>query len=240
MDHKYNRETSHAEIDHIFQDLFPAHGMGQRPEQVALSHRMLDTMLEGNIALCDAGTGIGKTYAYLVAGIVYSRFRKANGLEARPTLISTSSIALQNAVRDDYLPFLSRFLEDGLLTEPILAVISTGKGHYVYDERLRRRLQAVDLERKNPLAREALLSLRNHLDMDLAEHLSGYDRERVAVPQVCDCGHNSCRYLCYMEVCASDRYQVQICNHNLLLADAHPRQRGQATHPAKIQRPHRG
>lgn len=221
MDHKDNRENVHKEIDHIFQDLFPAHGMGQRPEQVALSHRMLDTMLEGDIALCDAGTGIGKTYAYLVAGIVYSRFRKANGLEARPILISTSSIALQNAVRDDYLPFLSGLLlEDGLLTEPIRAVIRKGKGHYVCDERLRRRLQAVDLERKNPLAREALLSLRDHLDMDLAEHLSGYDRERIAVPQVCDCGHNGCRYLCYMEVCTSDRYQVQICNHNLLLADA--------------------
>ena len=28
---------------------------------------MLNAMLEGGIALCDAGTGIGKTYAYLVA-----------------------------------------------------------------------------------------------------------------------------------------------------------------------------
>lgn len=221
MDHKYDRDKAHKEIDHIFQDLFPAHSMGERPEQAALSHRMLDTMLDGNIALCDAGTGIGKTYAYLVAGMVYSLFRAANGLEVRPIIISTSSIALQNAVCEDYLPFLSRLLlEDGLLTEPLRAVIRKGKRHYVCDERLRRRLQAVDLERKNPLAREALLSLRDHLDMDLAEHLSAYDRERVAVPQVCDCGHNSCRYLCYMEVCASDRYQVQICNHNLLLADA--------------------
>ena len=45
-------------------DLLPAHGMVERPAQVELSHQMLDTMLNGSIALCDAGTGIGKTYAY--------------------------------------------------------------------------------------------------------------------------------------------------------------------------------
>ncbi len=57
--------------------------MLERPEQIALSHRMLD----GRIALCDAGTGIGKTFAYLVAGTVFSRVRAADGLEARPILL---------------------------------------------------------------------------------------------------------------------------------------------------------
>jgi len=57
-----NRQNAHQGIDHIFKDLLPAQGMPERPEQIALSHRMLDAMLDGNIALCDAGTGIGKTY----------------------------------------------------------------------------------------------------------------------------------------------------------------------------------
>ena len=56
-----NRLKAHKLIDHIFQDLLPAHGMAQRPEQIQLSHRMLDAMQDGRIALCDAGTGIGKT-----------------------------------------------------------------------------------------------------------------------------------------------------------------------------------
>ena len=34
---------------------------------------MLDVMLNGEIALCDTGTGIGKTYAYLTAGIIFQR-----------------------------------------------------------------------------------------------------------------------------------------------------------------------
>ena len=35
-----------------------------------LCHEMLDNLLGRNIALCDAGVGIGKTYAYLVACVL--------------------------------------------------------------------------------------------------------------------------------------------------------------------------
>ena len=87
------RKDPHQDIDHVFRDLLPAHGMVERPAQVELSHQMLDTMLNGSIALCDAGTGIGKTYAYLVAGVVFRRYRSRAGLPNQPLLISTSSIA---------------------------------------------------------------------------------------------------------------------------------------------------
>ena len=132
-----NRQNTHHDIDHIFKDLFPAQGMPERPEQIALSHRMLDAMLNSEIALCDAGTGIGKTYAYLVAGTVYHRFRAAGVRSVKPILISTSSIPLQKAMMDEYLPFLSAVLiEDGIITDPIQAVARTGKSHYVCDWQL--------------------------------------------------------------------------------------------------------
>lgn len=67
----HNRKEAREDIDHIFKDLLPIQGMPERPEQIALSHRMLEAMQGGGIALCDAGTGIGKTYAYLVAGVVF-------------------------------------------------------------------------------------------------------------------------------------------------------------------------
>lgn len=221
MNTKDNRQNAHNEIDHIFNDQLPAQGMGRRPAQIRLSHQMLDAMIDKSIALCDAGTGIGKTYAYLVAGAVFRRFRAAQGAEPQPLLISTSSIALQDAVINDYLPFLSGvLLADGLLDTPFRAVIRKGKSHYVCDARLDRRLRAVNMKKKNPLAREALLSLRDHLDTDMAAHLSGYDRERVCVPQICDCGREGCRYNLFLEMCNSNHFHFQICNHNLLLADA--------------------
>ena len=217
-----DRQTAHNVIDHIFHDLLPAQGMAERPEQTALSHLMLDALLDGSIALCDAGTGIGKTYAYLAAGAVYLRSLNAGGQKFRPVIISTSSIALQNAVQTEYLPTLSAALvEDGMIEQPLSAVIRKGKSHYVCDHRLERRLGQLDLSRKNWKAGRALLSLREQLDMDAAAHLSSYDWDRVCVPQTCDaCGEQDCRYLAFLEDCNGSGYSFQICNHNLLLADA--------------------
>ena len=220
-----NRQKAHSMIDHIFKDLFPAQGMTERSEQIKLSHRMLDTMLGGGIALCDAGTGIGKTYAYLTAAAAASRF--GAGSSHRPIIISTSSIALQNAVQTEYLPLLScALLADGQIDRPLLSVIRKGKGHYVCDERLQRRLRQVNFQKKDPAAADALRSLKEALDMDKVPHLSGYDRERVCVPQICDCGHQDCRYRRFLKRCDDDRYVFQICNHNLLLADAIHRSQG--------------
>ena len=212
----HNRKDAREDIDHIFKDLLPIQGMPERPEQIALSHRMLEAMQGGGIALCDAGTGIGKTYAYLVAGVVFHGLRPS-----RPILISTSSIALQKAVRDEYLPFLSTVLiADGMIAEPIQAVIRKGKSHYVCDQRLERRLGQLDLRKKNWRAGNALLFLREKLDMDEAPRLSSYDREQVCVPKVCDCGREDCRYRTFLDSCDGGQYPFQICNHNLLLADA--------------------
>ena len=220
-----NRQKAHSMIDHIFKDLFPTQGMTERSEQIKLSHLMLDTMLDGGIALCDAGTGIGKTYAYLTAAAAASRF--GAGSSHRPIIISTSSIALQNAVQTEYLPLLScTLLADGQIDKPLLSVIRKGKGHYVCDERLQRRLRQVNFQKKDPAAADALRSLKDTLDMDKVPHLSGYDRERVCVPQFCDCDHQDCRYRRFLKRCDDDRYVFQICNHNLLLADAIHRSQG--------------
>ena len=222
-----NRQNAHNDIDHIFKNLLPAQGMAERPEQIALSHRMLDAMLDGSIALCDAGTGIGKTYAYLVAGTVFHRLQADRGLGMSPILVSTSSIALQNAIQREYLPLLSTVLmSDSIITSPLRAVIRKGKSHYVCDERLERRLAQVDLKKKNQAAAEALLSLREWLDADEAVHLSGYDRARVCVPPVCDCQRDNCRYRAFLDYCGSAQFAFQICNHNLLLADAIHRNTG--------------
>ena len=216
-----NRTKSHDMIDHIFRDLLPAQGMTERPDQVMLSHLTLDALLDGSISLCDAGTGIGKTYAYLAAGIAFHRSRADGGKPFRPILISTSSIALQNAIQMEYLPILSDALTTGgLVDQPLLAVIRKGKSHYVCDARLERRLGQLDLSKKNWRAGKALLSLRKQLDIDAVSHLSGYDRNRVCVPQACDCNREDCRYRAFLKDFDSGDFAFHICNHNLLLADA--------------------
>ena len=183
-------KRAHREIDTIFRVLFPEHGMAVREEQILLCHEMLDNLLGRNIALCDAGVGIGKTYAYLVACVLMRKYSLlADGYspyEQRPVVISTSSIALQKAILTEYIPFLSRILqENGTIQAPLKAVIRKGKEHFVCDERLAQRIVAIKEKNKNALQKEALLSLREHYDMDEVSGLSGFDRRMVSVPKFC-------------------------------------------------------
>ena len=82
--------------------------MSVREEQITLCHAMLDTLLKNNIALCDAGVGIGKTYAYLTACILLKKFAPHGPAGSQPVVISTSSVALQDSIIEEYIPFLSR------------------------------------------------------------------------------------------------------------------------------------
>lgn len=220
MMNDYTKETAHAEINHIFCELFPKKGLAQRDEQVKLSHMMFDAMLEHRIALCDAGTGIGKTYAYLVAGIIYSRYRQFNDYCWMPVVISTSSIALQNAVLHDYLPFLSALLmEDGMTDHPIRGILRKGKSHYVCQHRLEHRLAKITNIKGRHKQQRILESLACDLDLDHAEGLGSFDRSQICVPSRCSCDKQMCGYKYFLKQAGRKDYLFQVCNHNLLLAD---------------------
>ena len=108
------QKKAHEEIEYIFQELMPKHGLNVREEQLRLSLQMLNSLWGKQIALCDAGVGIGKTYAYLVACIMLDKYGERGGnaskSDCHPAVISTSSIALQEAILKEYIPFLSRLL----------------------------------------------------------------------------------------------------------------------------------
>lgn len=134
-------ERAHAEVEKFFRVILPKSGLTVREEQIALCHSMLDSLLHNTISLCDAGVGIGKTYAYLVACILA---RKYSIQLSRPLVISTSSVALQEAILGEYLPFLSKvLLSSGVIDEPLTAYLRKGKERFVCDERLSQRLKAV-------------------------------------------------------------------------------------------------
>lgn len=220
-------ERAHREVERIFRDLLPQGGLPVREGQVALCHTMVDALFQNKIALCDAGVGIGKTYAYLTAAVLLKKHRP---FDCRPVVVSTSTVALQEAITKEYLPFLSRVLvENQVIAEPIRFAVRKGKGRYVCDLRLLHRLEAVESKPKNPLQRAALDSLRKLVDLDSVPHLSGFDRRQVCVPPVClgDCPQRLfCRYWKARERAGDAAVFIQICNHNYLLANAAHRQNG--------------
>ena len=126
------KEQAHGEIERIFRILLPQNGLAVREEQITLCHAMLDTLLKNNIALCDAGVGIGKTYAYLTACILLKKFAPHGPTGSQPVVVSTSSVALQDAIIGEYIPFLSRiFLENRIISKPIRAMVRKGKERFV-------------------------------------------------------------------------------------------------------------
>lgn len=230
------REQAHGEIDRIFHTLFPKYGMTVREEQIRLCHQMLSALWDGQTALCDAAVGVGKTYAYLTAGLLfrkYSGMRNGNycmSRDSRPIVISTSSIALQDALLGEYIPYLSKILVAGdILRQPIRAVLRKGKEHFVCEERLNLRIAAVQEKRKNISQKEALDGLLRTFDLDTAGSLSSFDRRMVCVPKRCpaDCSmREQCRYQNFVRQAVETEYDIQICNHNYLLADAIHRSSG--------------
>ena len=216
---------SHRMAEKIFRDILPRHGMAVREEQIALCHEVLDTLYNKEISLCEAGVGTGKTLAYLVGCILWQMNRPER--MKLPIVISTSSVALQDAILTEYLPDLSAILlDEGIITAPITAVVRKGKERFVCDARLAERASLVQPSRKRQ--RNSLHIAENILDMDHIPELSRYDRCRICVPQSCprDCFMRlDCRYQQYLR--DSMKPDIQICNHNYLLADAAHRMENQ-------------
>ena len=209
---------SHRIAEKIFRDILPRHSMAVREEQIALCHEVLDTLYNKEISLCEAGVGTGKTLAYLVGCILWQMHRPER--MKLPIVISTSSVALQDAILTEYLPDLSAILlDEGIITAPITAVVRKGKERFVCDARLAERASLVQPSRKR---QTNSLNIAAHiLDMDHIPELSRYDRCRICVPQSCprDCFLRlDCRYQQYLR--DSMKPDIQICNHNYLLADA--------------------
>ncbi len=77
-----------------------------RPSQRDMAAHITDAYNDGGVLLLEAGTGVGKSFAYLVPALAWAR---ANG---ERTVISTNTINLQEQLVGKDLPFLRDALQD--------------------------------------------------------------------------------------------------------------------------------
>jgi ATP-dependent DNA helicase DinG len=92
-----------------------------RAGQLQMAQAVAQTMEEGGVLVVEAGTGIGKTYAYLVPAL----------LSGQRVLVSTASKALQDQLFHRDLPRLMSALEI-----PLRAVMLKGRSSYLCTQRL--------------------------------------------------------------------------------------------------------
>ena len=195
-------EKAHRQVEQIFRRFFPARGMVTREGQIQLCHTMLDALFGRDVALCDAGVGLGKTYAYLVACVLWQLQRPQQ--MQRPVVISTASIALQSAILKEYIPFLSDVLiQNGYIQKPICAVLRKGKERSACDKRLLIRQKQISVRGERFRRRATALRAANQcLDLDLLPGISRHDRRLICVPERCSRScilHSDCRYRQYLK-----------------------------------------
>jgi len=235
-----NREDHSSKPDlyeiskHIFTEVLPLHGYGLRERQMELAEHILDVIGHRGITLAESEVGTGKTHAYLIAGLLAKRGRindswlrghypkQSWGDSAHmPVVISTSSIALQQAIVSDYIPELSEILiAHGIINKPLIAVIRKGKEHYICEARLERHYKRVDVETQKLL--EPYRGSDLQFDLTNANSLSPYIKRSICVSGRCSetCPYaNKCRYKAYIKMANSPDVDFQITNHNYLIAD---------------------
>ncbi len=98
-----------------------------RPQQFEMAEAVADAIAGGGHLMVEAGTGVGKSFAYLVPALLAATAAK----DCR-VVVSTHTISLQEQLVRKDLPFL-----EGVLPRPFHATLVKGRSNYLSLRRLR-------------------------------------------------------------------------------------------------------
>lgn len=199
-------------------------GYQYRAAQVEMASQVEEVLREGGIGLIEAGTGIGKSMAYLAAAI----------RSGQTTVVSTHTISLQQQLIDKDIPRLAE-----ALGVEIKAALMKGMSNYLCLRRLgdamaiRRALGAEEREGIEEVASWSEQNSQGSLS-DLPTYPSRLVRERIRME-----GDGCNRTLCpHYKQCLffaarreSSEADILVVNHHLLLADLALRVEGEAILP---------
>jgi ATP-dependent DNA helicase DinG len=96
-----------------------------RPQQMQMACAIKDAFMDRLHLVAEAGTGIGKSFAYLIPAIELVHREKTK------VLISTFTITLQEQLINKDIPFLAK-----ALPQTFTAVLAKGRGNYLCKRRL--------------------------------------------------------------------------------------------------------
>lgn len=90
----YNRQLA-AWLGRVFDEELPRAGYQVREQQIYFAFRVASALASGHHILAEAGSGTGKTFAYLLPAICHARLR------GRPVVIATATATLQEQLAAD-------------------------------------------------------------------------------------------------------------------------------------------
>jgi ATP-dependent DNA helicase DinG len=202
-----------------------------RDEQVDVARAVLRAMEEKSILLCEAGTGVGKSFAYLVPAMLRC-------LAGETVVIATNTIALQEQLVRKDVPLLREILDpDGagfdsgeeFENAKIRPVLVKGRGNYVSLRRLKLASQRQDKLFADPAARRSLHVIEDWAATTLDGTLStlpAIERPGVWDKVESDTGNCMGRKCPSYQACFYQRVRrtmekgnLLICNHALFFSD---------------------
>src|SRR5206468_5018031 len=204
-----------------------------RPSQRAMATRVGRTFNDGGVALLEAGTGVGKSLAYLVPAL---RWAAANG---ERTIVSTNTINLQEQLVGKDLPFLAKALAD----QKVRFALLKGWRNYLCKARLQQATAGATQLFEDGMAQE-LATIAAWAERTTDGSLS--DLPTPPRPEVWDevsaegdiCTRMKCAHFESCFVFAARRKAAQadviVVNHHLLLADLAVRRAAQNWNDAAV------
>jgi len=188
-----------------------------RPGQIQMAEAVLRAFEEQRHLIVEAGTGTGKTLAYLVPAVAAATARKTR------VIISTGTKNLQEQLMEKDIPFLQR-----VLPRKFTAAYMKGRGNYACLQRIKRAENSPVLEGLDELdyfdevrrwARESQTGDRAELT-GLPENLSFWRhidaRTEICLGQKCP-DYDPC-FITRMRQRATDA-DIVVVNHHLFFAD---------------------
>ncbi|HLS46705.1 MAG TPA: ATP-dependent DNA helicase [Ornithinicoccus sp.] len=118
-----------ADLDALLHAAVQGVGGTERPGQVQMAHAVRDAVEREEHLLVQAGTGTGKSLAYLVPAIAHAM---ATG---KPVVVATATLALQAQIIDRDLPRIADALQPLVGRRPTFALVK-GRSNYLCQHKL--------------------------------------------------------------------------------------------------------
>ena len=193
-----------------------------RSGQTEMALAVAETISNGGELVVEAGTGVGKTFAYLVPVL----------LSGQRALVSTATKALQDQLFSRDIPNLVEVLK-----LPIRVALLKGRGSYLCTLRLSQARQSIDASLKIHAHALSKIETWSHSTRtgDLSE-LSGLHDRSPVIPLVTstrdNCLGSPCPNFksCHVNLARKDAMaaDVVVINHHLFFADLNVRETGMA------------
>ncbi|OBG47183.1 ATP-dependent helicase [Mycobacterium alsense] len=132
-------ESASLSVDELLATAVAALGGNERPGQVAMAGAVERAFDTGEHLVVQAGTGTGKSLAYLVPAVVRAL------ADESPVVVSTATIALQRQLVDRDLPRLADSLVDALPRRPRFALLK-GRRNYLCLNKIHGNAAAADAD----------------------------------------------------------------------------------------------